>query len=282
VHRAQTAVVSFAKTRLAERVRHVEWLVDFAAGKGQDLARFAAAGVRRYVAVDKDRAALSELTRRRLELAKKRPPAGRRDERARAAMTVHVLAADLGEPHAATVAKLEAAGLPRAGADAGVCNLAVHYFLGAMESLRNFVALARATVKIGGLFLITAFVGEAVHAAFAAERVPEGGTWDIVESDVTKFSLKRLYSSDQLEAVGQRIGVLLPFSDGQYYEEYLVNTEVLAAEFRARGFRLLERALVSEYLPDFEARNRTVAALLTPGDRRYLALYGTFVFRRDS
>lgn len=75
--------------------------------------------------------------------------------------------------------------------------------------------------------------------------------------------------------------MLLPFSDGRYYEEFLVNTKVLTAEFAARGFSRTASASVTESIPDFESRNRAVAGLLTEGDRRWLSLYGELVFTRD-
>lgn len=284
-YRAQTAVVSFVKTQRIASLKHADWVVDLGAGKGQDLGRYLDAEVHHLVAVDRDRAALSELVRRKFSFAKQAPGdedgAGRRGRPPRRATTVHVLVADVGAPYAETLAKLEALGLLRRTADAVVCNLAVHYFTGSPEAMRNFVALARGAVKVGGQVILTVLQGEAVHALFEAEGVAEGGDWSVYENDVRKYSIRRLYSSDRLEAAGQRIGVLLPFSEGQYYEEYLVNTEALAAEFTGRGFSVSVRASVARSIPDFEARNRAVADLLTPGDRQYLALYGELCFVRE-
>ena len=153
--------------------------------------------------------------------------------------------------------------------------------------MRNFVALARGAVKVGGQVVLTILLGEAVHAAFAADGIAMGGSWDIYEPaapgapPTRKYSLKRLYSADALEPVGQRIGVLLPFSDGRYYEEFLVNTKALTAEFAARGFGLVASTRAVDSIPDFEARNRSIAALLTEGDRRWLSLYGELVFQRN-
>ena len=47
-----------------------------------------------------------------------------------------------------------------------------------------------------------------------------------------KYSMWRSYASKILESAGQRIGVLLPFNVGQYYEECLVDVGALTA----RGF----------------------------------------------
>ncbi len=277
VYRAQTAMLSFMKTRrITSDLKHMSWVLDLGAGKGQDLGRFFEAEVQHLVAVDRDRAAIAELVRRRHDIAAKRSAGPHRGKTA-----VHVVLADLSEPYTETLERLKIVGLRPTMADAVVCNLAVHYFLGSVESMRNFIALARAAVKVGGLVVLTILVGEAVHALFRAGGIPEGGTWDIRESESLKYSLKRMYRSDTLEAAGQRIGVLLPFSDGRYYEEFLVNQKVLAAEFGARGFSQVTSASAASLIPEFEIRNRTVADMLTAGDREYLSLYGEVVFRRD-
>ena len=55
----------------------------------------------------------------------------------------------------------------------------------------------------------------------------------------------------------------------------------LTAELTARGFIPLTRTNAAEAIPEFEARNHALAGQLTPGDRRYLGLYGEIVLRRD-
>jgi hypothetical protein len=271
---AQTGAISFVKTQRIAALKHAGWVVDIGAGKGQDLGRYLDAEVAHLVAVDQDRAALSELVRRKYSHARRR--AGR------TATTIHVLAADANDPFGETVAKLGTFGLAPGAADALVCNLAVHYFLADLAAMRNFAGLARGVVKVGGTVVLTVLVGEAVHAAFAEGGVAPGETWDVFEGTppTRKYSLKRLYSAETLEPAGQRIGVLLPFSEGQYYEEYLVNTTQLTAEFAARGFELRSKAEITTFLPDFEARSRDLASLLTRGDRRWLGLYGELVFQR--
>ena len=293
IYRAQTAVLSFVKTQRIAALKHASWVVDLGVGKGQDLGRYLDAEVRHLVAIDRDRGALSELVRRKYSFARRaydgthRDARRGRDGKTRTATTVHVLAADANDPFGRTLDKLEGLGLARGSADALVCNLAVHYFLADAPAMRNLAALARGVVKAGGQVILTVLLGEAVHAAFADAGVGEGGVWDIYEPaapgapPTRKYSLKRLYGADTLEPAGQRIGVLLPFSEGRYYEEFLVNTKAVAAEFAARGFSLVASTSAASSIPDFEARNRAVAALLTEGDRRWLALYGELVFQRD-
>ena len=310
IYRAQTAATSFVKAQRIATLKHAGKVIDVGAGKGQDLHHYLDAEVQHLVAVDRDPAALSELVRRTYNFARGTAPGAApgaaaykpedgknhgagwpfrrrgRDGKAYTATTIHILVADVNDPFGETLDKLEALGLGRMVADALVCNLAVHYYLADLPAMRNFVALTRGAVKVGGQVILTILLGEAVHAAFTSDRVALGETWDIFEAagaapPTRKYSLKRLYSGETLEGAGQRIGVLLPFSEGRYYEEFLVNTKALTAEFAARGFRLTTRASVAKSIPDFEARHRTLAGLLTEGDRKWLALYGELVYQRD-
>lgn len=280
-YRAQTALISFVKTRrIAERARDADWVVDVCAGNGQDLRRYLDARVRHLVAVDADRAALAELVRRRFALAERRGPGDRRAGGVSTGTSVLVLAADAGGPAAVTRDRLAALGLPAAGADALVCNLGVHYLVPDLAGARNFAALCAAAVRPGGAVVLTVLRGEAVHAAFLAAATPPGGTLDFLEgADASrKFSLRRDYSSDVLAPAGQMIGVLLPFSAGEYYPEPLLNCGALAAEMEAAGFRLDVATSVGDAVADFAAVNPPVAAELSKADVAYASLYGELVF----
>lgn len=284
--RAQTAFTSFVKgARIAAVAGRAGWVVDAAVGKGQDLGRYTRAGVRHLVGIDLDRGALSELVRRKYSHA----AAAGRGARPRP-LTLFALRADLTEPHAATAARVRAiAGFPggpggaggAAGADALVSNLAVHYFAGAAAGLANFAALCRDLVKAGGTVVVTTLVGARVHALFEAKGIALGQSWDARQDGALKFSLRRGYADAGLTAAGQRIGVLLPFSGGAYYDEFLVNVDTLAAAFAARGFALVEAPGFGTHLADFRARNPAEAQALTPDDLTYLGLYGEAVFRRE-
>ena len=288
IYRAQTAFTSFVKTGRIAAMGPLRWVVDWGVGKGQDLGRYLAAGVGNLVGVDRDRAALAELVRRKYSHAQKGAPGagfgGRPARRAagQAGTVVHVLAADLTRPFAETVGALKTLGVPvGGGVDACVANLCVHYFMQSTEAMANFVALCRETVKVRGRVAITAMLGERVHALFAAEGVGEGEAWSSRQEGVLKYSLKRLYTSDELQPAGQMIGVLLPFSDGAWYNEYLVNVRALSAEFVRRGFRAEPVAPFDQHFEEFRTREQPLYALLTAEDKKYLSLYAEFGFVRE-
>ena len=304
IYRAQTAVMNFAKTRLIETLAGASWVVDVGTGRGGDLGRYFNAGVGHLIAIDNDRAALAELVRRRFDHAKRNPtPIGshsRPSQQSGRGTTLYILAADANDPAAALRGRLSGLNLPDEGADALVCNLAVHYFMRSTESMKNFAAFAKATVRPGGNLVLTVLVGELVHKAFQESGIEVEGSWDRNEVPLyheskhdskdsrldeqlalRKYSMRRYYTSKSLEAAGQRISVLLPFSDGQYYDEYLVNVAALSKVLAARGFGAPMQTSVANSVDEFAAQNRPLAAELTVADRDWLGLYATLVYRRE-
>jgi hypothetical protein len=277
IYKAQTAYNSFVKSRRIGTLRHSNWVVDLAFGKGQDFGRYLDAEVRHLIAVDKDRAALAEAIRRKYSHLEKR------QHRRRGGTALHVAVADLLRPNEETAALLHRLGLPDGGADAVVCNFAIHYFTGSLPSMRNFVVLCHKCVKVGGQVIITAFSGQRVHETFVRAGIAEGKSWDVREpplGGVLKYSLRRQYAGAALQLSGQKMGVLLPFSDGQYYEEYLVNYKALKEEFIVRDFKLVTETNAASLLEEFEAENPSSFAALTAYDKKYIGLYGELVLQR--
>ena len=281
VYAAQTAFTSFVKSnRIEKDAAHARWVVDLAAGKGQDLGRYRRAGVRNLLAVDRDRAALAELVRRKYDMI----AAGRRGQRGlggrkRHATVLYALRADLAEPAKTTAAAIrEVVGFPTTGASVVVCNLAIHYFAGTASGLRNIVSLCKEVVKVDGRVIVTTMFGQKVHDLLAQLKV--GESWDYRQDETLKHSIRKNYASDALTNVGQKIGILLPFSGGEYYEEFLVNVDYLVDIFAKRGFELAEKKSFGDYVADFKAHNRNLYNQLTDGDLLFLSLYGELIFTR--
>ena len=282
MYRPQTAFTSFVKSlRIEAQLSHAAWVVDAAIGKGQDYGRYLKAGVRHLVGIDQDRGALSELIRRKYTHVGGHK-SGKGHNKSRESTILFVLRADLTSPHADVSTKVRSiVGFPESGADSLVINLAIHYFADKFVNIRNFAALTRNLVKVGGVVIITTMFGSKVHDLLTAHNVAEGGSWDSRQGGVLKYSIRRGYADDALTAAGQRIGVLLPFSNGKYYDEYLVNVQELVTEFSARGFKLVEAPTFDSHFNEFKTRNPSEYKLLTPEDFVYLGLYGEIIFRRE-
>jgi len=290
LYRAQTAFTSFVKSqRIETMVSHAAWVVDAAVGKGQDFGRYVKAAVRHVVGIDQDQGALSELVRRKFShsaAAKRQKGRAQGRRESKRPTTLFALRADLTAPHDEVAAKVRTiVGYPGPqgtnGADALVINLAIHYLAGDVVTLRNFVALCRDLVKVGGAVIITTMFGQRVHDLLTGQDVKLGGSWDSRQDGVLKYSIRRDYSASRLTKAGQRIGVKLPFSGGEYYEEYLVNVEGLVAEFSARGFAAVETRAFDAYFDEFRTRNPTMHRMLTGADFEFLSLYGEIIFKRE-
>lgn len=279
-YRAQTAFTSFVKTRrITGLLGHATFVVDGGIGNGQDLGRYLEAEVRFLVGIDVDRGAIAELERR--ILSHTRASAHKKRNQKRTRTRLFAFQGDLAKPWEETVARLRGiSGRLPAQADAFVMNLAVHYLAGSPATIANLANLCRAIVRPGGHVIFTTMLGDRVHKLLEGAGVAAGGCWDSRVDGVRRYSLKRLYADAELTPAGQQVGVLLPFSNGEYYTEFLVNPVTFRDVFRDRGFELHEVTPFSKYLPDFRVRNAAMFRRMTQADKEYVGLYGELVFRR--
>jgi len=276
MYRAATAFTSLVKSlRISRTFAGSAWVVDFAAGKGQDLGRYSAAGVRNLVAIDIDAAALAELTNRYSSQSKNQG----KSARVRSPMRVHTIQANLGDtPTAAMASALKRIGVGEGTgqADGLVCNLAAHYFAATTKTIVAFAALCSAVVKPGGDVVLTIIRGAAVHERLTTEGVGTPPTWTAMEGETIKYRVEKRYGGVTLEKAGQKIALLLPFSQGELYEEYLVNEETFVAAFSVAGMDLVENKDFLAHLKEQAGATKR----LTTGDKAHLALYGELVFKK--
>lgn len=270
IYAAATTYMSNAKTRALEFIAGLGFVIDLGAGRGQDIGRYLMNRNAVVLMVDKDAAALAELVRRKHSW-NLRTAAG-----VRPSTLFLVRRADFTDPYATTVASLrQFPAFPAKGADAVVCNLAAHYAFDSAAGMQNFVRLHKALLRPGGLAVFTLLDGEAVMAKFARDKVAPGQSWDVREDGVLKYSIKRLFPQQKLTPAGQKIGVLLPFSRGELYEEYLTNITALTAAFKREGFKLSDRRSVWN---GGDSRQPGEKRALTEGDVEWLSMFVTLCY----
>ena len=150
--------------------------------------------------------------------------------------------------------------------------------LGDVAEIGNFALLCRNLLKPGGTVILTLMDGErVVQQLNEAKAAKSGESWDEREppvDGVLKYSVRRWFSDAGLSEAGQKIAVLLPFSDSRYYEEYLSNIDTITKVFLAKKFTLASR----EPLWDtFESKFRTEQPhkfkALTEADKKWLRLF---------
>jgi len=270
-YKASRSFNSFVKTYLMETYLPPTGnarLMDIAAGRGQDLARAIELGYTEIVALDKDTDALSELLDRKHNL---------RVRSKNATASIHIKKIDLEDSMETTTKALK---LPTKSADSIMINFAIHYIChaasaGKQDPITEFAKLCAFYLKSGGRVMITAFNGEDIF-----EKLKEANEWSIEEHDRVKYSIKRAYSSDELTNNDQGIDVLLPFSNGNYYREYLVNYQFIQKMFEENGFVLVKTDGFGSLIRTYKQQNTRGYKELTQGDKDYVALYGYMIFEK--
>lgn len=271
IYNAPTAFMSLVKTELIQKhLRGASCVVDLGVGKGQDLGRYLQAQIKRLIAVDSDRQALAELVRRKFTW---------HERRAKGNLAITLRHVDFaGKQNEVAPFIRDVPDFPKSGADSVVSFLASHYAFKSVSAIGNFALLCRNLLKPGGTVILTLMDGErVVQQLNEAKAAKSGESWDEREppvDGVLKYSVRRWFSDAGLSEAGQKIAVLLPFSDSRYYEEYLSNIDTITKVFLAKKFTLASR----EPLWDtFESKFRTEQPhkfkALTEADKKWLRLF---------
>lgn len=97
------------------------------------------------------------------------------------------------------------------------------------------------------------------------------GIWSVKVNNKIKYSIRKKYTGNELEDIGQKIEVLLPFSNKSYYEEYLVNIETICNEFKKYGIIMETNESFSKYLNSYKG-------FLDYNDKKYVNQYHYYIF----
>lgn len=282
--------------------RDSKWVIDFGSGKGQDIFRYGAIGVKNLTAIDIDQDALDILNMRRLEIRKPFKPRvndrGRGNNRGNNRMnrygggfiksdptlnelpSITMICADVTDYD--TMVKKFMAIKESTLADLTPCayvfNFTAHYYIDKFDNVLRFI---RDTFNVGGKYLFTSLDGRAVFDLLMKHNIKYGESYQIMENDEVKYRIERRFQEDTFNDVGQKIGVLLPFSKGQMYEEILMNYEYLdnlmqknkCSRTHFANFDWLHFA--SEYKTQGTPANY---AALTPADREWVKLHSAVVY----
>lgn len=253
---------SFVKAQIFEQFAGTEWTIDLASGKGQDLRRYSTYKFRNVAFMEIDNVALLELIKRKHEL-RESPP-------------IRILAhqLDLNAKFTDNITKLEDIKLPTEGVDLIMCHFAFHYFLADKKSLINVGKFIQHFLKPGGRFVFTTFDAKAVVQLLNENK----GEWTVKTGEHIKYSIKKQYTTTFLDLIGQKVDVLLPFSNSQYYTEYLVNIDYISDELAKLGFTLENDQAFGEYLESYKKKNPMGFAAMNADDKKYSGLYHYYCF----
>ena len=281
---AQRAFNSFVKTHLMQSyliaaIGHDSAnLMDLMCGKGQDLARSIDIGFDEIVAIDKDVDAIYELLQRKYNLKVKTE---------NATANIRVKQMDFEEPSELNIKKLK---LKPNSFSAAMNNFGIHYLCHDATSvnvdnddkrlmstpLQEFVDLISHYLKSKGRMMITCFNGKTVF-----DTLGNTNEWSLRENGRVKYSIKSKFASTSLMNLNQAIDVLLPFSNGNYYTEYLVNIEYLESLFTKNGFKVIANDSFGTLFRQFKRENARMYSSLSKEDKQYVSLYQFIIFEKQ-
>ena len=148
--------------------------------------------------------------------------------------------------------------------------------VGKKDPITEFAKTAAYYLKSGGRIMLTAFNGKDVF-----DTLQDRSEWSLTENGHVKYSIKKEFTSEVMTENDQKISVLLPFSGGNYYSEYLVNYETIQSVFEANGFRLLKTDGFGSLLRSYKKANIKGYQSMSAIDKEYVGLYGYMIFERE-
>lgn len=115
-----------------------------------------------------------------------------------------------------------------------VCNFAIHYFVKDIKSMMNFVNLIDLIMPANSRFIVTYMDGLKVANLLAKSNNQWGDEkkYLIKPKDIDSFKAQKRFAG------GEEIEILLPFSNGELFSEYLVNSNLLTKFLKQKKITL--------------------------------------------
>ena len=253
-NKAKSIIISEATKIIKSRFpSSIITCVDLGGGKGQDLFRYK---FDHTIFVDMDKTALQELISRKNEQDNQKNNKFQDDTK----MRISVIHADLNQDKNITINAIKRF---TNQVHIVICNMAMHYFVENESSMKNFVSLVSNILIQGGIFVYTDLNGQHVY------NLIKNDDWEFKEDSVLKYSIRKKFKPNKGLDFNQKIDIILPFSNGEHYEECLVNNERIHEEFKKEKFTTAEEFMFSDIKAD-----------LTPEDRIFVNLYSGAIIRK--
>lgn len=250
---------SFVKAQVLRQLHSKKFIIDLAAGKGQDMFIYHGYKIEKVLFVDIDKDAIEELNSRKYDLVKKE-------------LHIYEWHPDLSmvvETMIQDITQMRAGDLPKA--DAIVINLALHYIVKDQNHINQFVNLIDSSLKKGGTFIFTCFDGQNIYNLLQDGEIILNQMND--GQSITKYNIKKLYGNDSFQPYGQQISVLHPFSEGEYYDEYLVNIDYIIQQFLRKKYIVLQNGSFADWIYKYERFDKKKYDRMNTIDKLYSSLY---------
>lgn len=282
-------------TMLRAHLMGAEWMIDEAAGRGGDLHRYAAVGIKNALFIDIDANAIAELITRRLNINVATGVSGGVDSadeivtlasvanKTSTGMSVHTLVADLCTPAATLGSMVYSYGCLPNRVNGILCNFALHYLCDSLEHIRNILVWNYRMLQPGGVFIFTVLDGGAVWRKLhdTSDQNVTDGAWELYQDGAVKYRIVRKWAGDVLADFGQTISVLLPFSADAMYDEPLCNLEAVLREATSLKWKVLQNDNMRQFASRGEvAKLSELMRAMTANDLEYLEMHRVVVLQK--
>jgi 23S rRNA U2552 (ribose-2'-O)-methylase RlmE/FtsJ len=260
IYRYQTQYISEVKEMSIMSCSGAKSIIDLGIGKGQDLFRYVRKldSLEQLIGVDADAAAIAEASDRIKTSDQK------------INFVVSFLVGDFTTREIIEQIKPQ---MKYETVDVVISHLSFHYCASSVSMIDIFANNCVSLLADNGYVRIISPFGEEVLKLFKDYKISMGESWRVLEKDILKYEIKRGFEEDYLTDAGQKISVLLPFSNGELYDEYLVNSEAVIKIFEMHNLFLISKKSLTEFKTRAESR-------LTLDDKKYISLYGELVFQK--
>lgn len=267
---AMRGFMSYVKAQLISNYANkVNSVLDLGTGRGADLRRYIQLNsIGTVIVSDVNKAAITELFSRWLDIAKK--------SRTMINSSLRGVIMNVNDPAQENINRITSI-IQSSYVNTIFCHHALHYFLESLDSIHNLAKLCSGLTIQDSHIVFTYPNGKNIF-----DKIGKNDNWTAIENDIIKYKIEKLYDDKKFEPAGQKVNVLLPFSKGQLYEEFLVNTDAIVDVFSEYGLKEIVRKDMDTYFPAYEIHHRQAYERLTPPDKEDISLYSVLVFKKVS
>ena len=273
----------------------LKWVIELASGKGQDLQKYIDCGFQKILMTDIDIDALSEIINRKHKyISNINSNSANRNSnkfKIRKETQEKICTNEFSKIYIKQLNLLDCYkknteliynsqyGVPLDGSKLVVCNLALHYIIPNKLKSQNFVNFLNKILAADGIFIFTSFNGEKIFKLLELNANSDG-IWNKYNNEgKLLYSIKKKYKG-VFTGSNQQIGVLLPFTDGEYYTENLININVLNAQLAKKKIKLIANESFETYLDKFSINKTNFYKQLTDIDKEYISLYHFYIYKK--
>ena len=258
---------------------NIETVIDLGAGRGQDLYKYIETGFKNILLIENDSDALSEIIHRKykyIEMNNKN--LGKYNTNLISnKCSIFVNKTDLLNNYKTILNDIISNNYPINNKSSFItCNFALHYLIYNKTKLTNFCRILDKLLEPGGIFIFTAFNGKKINDLF----VHNSKEWNKYINDKLLYSIKKKYDDVEFTGIKQKIDVLLPFSNNNYYTEYLININLLNLELSKRKIDLIVDDSFDTYLDKYKNEQLYKYKSMTEIDKEYISLYHYYIYNK--